>query len=62
MMRLRLSDAASSAVLAEHHGMQAMACQQMALITLSPFRDVWLDLAAKWTKLAQEQRTEAKPH
>jgi hypothetical protein len=62
MMRLRLSDAATSAVLAEHHRTQAMACQQMALITLSPFRDIWLELAAGWKKLAQEQEAEAKSH
>jgi hypothetical protein len=34
-MRVRLSDAATSAVLAEHYRMQATACQQMALISVS---------------------------
>jgi len=57
-MRLRLTDAASFAVLAEHYGSQAQVCRQMALMTVSPFKEVWLDLAAEWTKLAQE--TEAK--
>jgi hypothetical protein len=60
MIRLRLSDTATSAVLAEHHRTQAMACQQMALITLGPFRGVWLELAAKWTKLAQEQDSDIR--
>jgi hypothetical protein len=60
-MRLRLSDAATSAVLAEHYCTQAMACQQMALISVSPFREVWLELAAEWTKLAEEQEAQAKP-
>lgn len=55
MMRLRLSDAATSAVLAEHYRVQAMACQQMALMTMSPFREGWLELAAGWTKSAQEK-------
>jgi hypothetical protein len=26
-----------------------------------PFKEVWLELAAEWTKLAQEQEAEAKP-
>jgi hypothetical protein len=32
----------------------------VALINLSPFRDVWLELAAKWTKLAQEQDSDIR--
>jgi hypothetical protein len=61
-MRVRLSDAATSAVLAEHFRTQAAACQQMALMTVNPFREVWLELAAEWVKLAQEQEAQAKPH
>ena len=57
-MRLRLSDAATSAVLAEHFRALAEVCHQMARTTLSPFKEGWLELAAEWTKLAQE--TEAK--
>jgi hypothetical protein len=57
-MRLRLSDAATSAVLAEHYRTQAEVCRQMALMTVKPFKEVWLELAAEWTKLARE--TEAK--
>jgi hypothetical protein len=60
-MRLRLSDAATSAVLAEHYRTQATACQQMALMSGSPFREVWLGIAAEWAKLAQEQEAQAKP-
>jgi hypothetical protein len=45
-MRLRLSDAATAAVLAEHYRTQAAACQQMALMSVSPFKEVWLELAA----------------
>jgi len=59
-MRLRLSDAATSAVLAEHYRMQAEVCHQMALISLGPIKEGWLELAPEWTKLAQE--TEAKQH
>jgi hypothetical protein len=57
-MRLRLSDAATSVVLAEHFRSQADLCRQTARVTVSPFKDGWLELAAEWTKLAQE--TEAK--
>jgi len=57
-MRVRLSDAASFAVLAEHYRAQAEVCQQMAWMTVSPFKEGWLELAAEWKKLAQE--TEAK--
>jgi hypothetical protein len=60
-MRLRLSDAATSAVLAEHYRTQATACQQMALMSVSPFREVWLEIAAEWAKLAHEQEAQAKP-
>jgi hypothetical protein len=56
-----LNDAATSAVLAEHFRTQAAACQQVALMTVNPFREVWLELAAEWAKLAQEQEAEAKP-
>jgi hypothetical protein len=34
----------------------------MALMTVNPFREVWLELAAEWVKLAQEQEAQAKPH
>jgi hypothetical protein len=57
-MSLRLTDAASSTVLTEHFRSQAETCHQMAGITVNPFKQSWLDLAAEWTKLAQE--TEAK--
>ena len=61
MMKLRLSDAATSAVLAEHHRTQAMACNHMALMTVSPFKEVWLGLAVGGTKLEREAReAEAK--
>jgi hypothetical protein len=61
MMKLHLSDAATSAVLAEHHRTQAMACNHMALMTVSPFKEVWLGLAVGWTKLEREAReAEAK--
>jgi hypothetical protein len=57
-MRLRLSDAAPIALLAEHYRTQAEVCRQMARITVSPLKDGWLEFAAEWTKLAEE--TEAK--
>jgi hypothetical protein len=59
-MRLRLSDAATSAVLAEHYRAQSEMCHQMARMSLSPFKEGWLELAAEWTKLAQEQEAQAK--
>jgi hypothetical protein len=59
-MRLCLSDAATAAVLAEHCRTQATACQQMALMSVRPFREVWLELASEWTKLAEEQEVQAK--
>jgi hypothetical protein len=57
-MRLRLSDAATSAVLPEHYRTQAEMCHQMARMTVSPFKEGWLEFADEWTKLARE--TEAK--
>jgi hypothetical protein len=59
-MRLRLSDVAPSAVLAEHYRVQAELCNQMARATVSPFKEGWLELAEERRKLARE--TEAKPH
>ena len=59
-MRLRLSDVAPSAVLAEHYRVHAELCNQVARATVSPFKEGWLELADEWRKLARE--TEAKPH
>jgi hypothetical protein len=59
-MRVRLSDVASSAVLAEHYRMQAEVCQQMARMAVSPVKQVWLELAAEWTKLASEREEAVK--
>jgi hypothetical protein len=58
-MRLRLSDATTSAVLAEHY--RAQMCHQMARMTVSPFKEGWLEFAAEWTNLAREQEEKAKP-
>jgi hypothetical protein len=58
-MRLRLSDAFTSAVLAEHYRAQAEVCHQMARMTVSPFKDGWLEFAAEWAKLAQETEVKA---
>jgi hypothetical protein len=60
-MRVRLSDAASSAVLAEHYSTQAEMCRQMARMTVSPFKEGWLEFAEEWTRLAWEQEAKAKP-
>jgi len=38
-MRLRLSDATTSAVLAAHYREQAEMCHQMARMTVSPFKE-----------------------
>jgi hypothetical protein len=38
-MRLRLSDATTSALLAEHYRAQAEMCHQMARMTVSPFKE-----------------------
>jgi hypothetical protein len=59
-MRVRLSDAATSAVLAEHYRMQAEVCHQMARMAVSPVKEVWLELAAEWTKLAREREEDVK--
>ena len=59
-MRLRLSDAATSAFLAGHYRAQADMCQQMARMTVSPFKEGWLEFAAEWTNLAREQEAKAK--
>jgi hypothetical protein len=53
-MRLRVSDVAASAFLAERYHTQAETCLQMARVTVSPVKDGWLQLAAEWTKLARE--------
>jgi hypothetical protein len=60
MLRVRLSDVATSAVLAEHYRMQAEVCHQMARVTVSPVKEVWLELAAEWTKLAREREDDVK--
>ena len=60
-MRLRLSDAVNPAVLVEHFGAQAEMCHQMSRVTVSPFKEGWLEFAAEWTKLAREQEEKANP-
>ena len=60
-MRLRLSDATTSAVLGAHYREQAEMCHQMARMTVSPFKEGWLEFAAEWTKLAREQEEKPKP-
>ena len=60
-MRLRLSDATTSAVLTEHYRAQAEMCHQMSRMTVSPFKEGWLEFAAEWTKLAREQEEKPKP-
>lgn len=59
-MKLQSGDVAPSAVLAEHYRVQAELCRQMARMTMSPFKEGWLELAAEWKKLVRE--TEAKQH
>ena len=59
LVALRLSDAATSAVLAEHYRAQAEVCRQMAGMTVNPIKQGWLDLAAEWAKLAREAEAEA---
>jgi len=59
-VRLSLSDAASFAVLTEHFRSQAETCHQMAQITMSPFKQGWLEFAAEWTKLAREAEAKAR--
>jgi hypothetical protein len=57
-LRLCLSDAASFAFLAEQYRAQAAMCRQLAVATVNPFKEGWLEFTAEWTKLAEE--TEAK--
>ncbi len=54
-MKLRSGDVAPSAVLAEHYRLQAELCHQMARMTMSPFREGWVELAAEWKKLVREK-------
>jgi hypothetical protein len=44
-----------------HYGMQAEMCHQMARMTVSPFKEGWLEFAAAWTNLPREQQEKAKP-
>ena len=55
-MQVRLSDAATAAILAEHYRTQALTCSQMALVTMTPYKEVWVQLAAEWTKLALSKK------
>ena len=36
-------------------------CRQMARMTVSPFKEGWLEFAEEWTRLAWEQEAKAKP-
>jgi len=58
-MRLRLSDAASFEFLAEQYRAQAEMCRQMAMVTVSPFKEGWQEFAAEWRKLAEETESKA---
>jgi len=58
-MRLRLSDAVSFAFLADQYRTHAETCRQMALITVSPLKEGWLEFADEWTKLAKEAEEKA---
>jgi hypothetical protein len=59
VMRLRLSDAASFAFLAEQYRTHAVMCRQMASMTVGPIKEGWLEFADEWTKLAQETEVKA---
>jgi hypothetical protein len=59
-LKLGLTDAASSTVLTEHFRSQAETCHQMAEITVNPFKQGWLELAAEWTNLAHEAEAKAQ--
>ena len=58
-MRLRLSDAATFAFLAEQYRTHAVMCRQMALMTAGPIKMGWLEFAEAWTKLARETEVKA---
>jgi hypothetical protein len=58
-MRVQLSDATTSAVLVEHFNAQAEICQQMARMTVSPFKKGWMEFADEWVNLAREQEAKA---
>ena len=58
-MRLRLSDVATFAFLAEQYRTHAAMCRQMALVTVGPIKEAWLEFADEWTKLAQETEVKA---
>jgi len=58
-MRLRLSDAATFTFLAEQYRTHAVMCRQMALVTVGPIKEGWLEFADEWAKLAQETEVKA---
>jgi hypothetical protein len=58
-MKFRLSDATSYEFLAEHYRTQAETCRQMAGMTVSPYKEGWLEFAEEWTKLARETDVKA---
>ena len=58
-MRLRLSDAATFSLLAEHYRAQAEICRQMASVTVGPLKESWLEFAEEWTKLAKDSEAKA---
>jgi hypothetical protein len=60
-MRLRLSDAATPSILAEHYRMQAEVWDQMARMSVTPFKEGWTEFAEEWAHLAQETEAKAEP-
>jgi len=46
--------------LAEHYRTQAETCRQMADMTVSPYKEGWLEFAAEWTKLARDTEVKAR--
>jgi len=58
-MRLRLSDAATFAFLAEHYNTQAEVCLQLARATISPVKDSWLELCRRVDEAGARDRRES---
>jgi hypothetical protein len=59
-LRLCLSNAASFAALAEHYRSQAQMCRQMALATINPFKEGWLEFVLPSERLPYCWRRDAR--
>jgi hypothetical protein len=60
MLALQIATIFSPILKPQVYRTQAEMCHQMARMTVSPFKEGWLEFADEWTKLAREQQEKAK--